>query len=200
MMKASLFGLLGILACHPVGATGNPDAGKSKTLVCSGCHARDGNSNNPLYPILAGQGQAYLSKQLMDFKRGARKESHMTPIVEGVGAADIPDIAAYFAKQVRKPNAVSDKPSEQGKQLFQSGNDARSISACAGCHSADGKGNAALKFPALAGQHADYVSKTLKDFRSKTRNNDQGALMRNIAADLTDQDIAALAAYIAGLP
>lgn len=199
-MQALLLGLLGVLACCPAWAAGNADAGKSKTLICSGCHARDGNSENPIYPILAGQGENYLAKQLTDFKSGARKEEHMTPIVEAVGAADIPDIAAYFTKQPRKPVATAAKPSDLGKQLFQNGNEAKSIGACAGCHGADGKGNAALKFPALAGQHAEYVSKTLKDFRSKTRSNDQGALMRDIAVGLTDQDIAALAAYIAGMP
>jgi len=198
-MKVSIIGLLCLLACGSAMAEGDPLVGKSKTLICSGCHERDGNSKNPIYPILAGQGQGYLSKQLTDFKTGARKEEHMTPIVEAVNIDDIKHIAAYFSNQARTPGTATSPTAESGKQLFHQGNSARSISACAGCHGEDGKGNAALKFPSLAGQHADYVAKTLKEFRSAARNNDQQAVMRNNAANLSDQDIAALAAYIASM-
>jgi len=84
-----------------------------------------------------------------------------------------------------------------GKQLYQEGN--KTVSACAGCHGADGKGNPALKFPSLAGQHADYVVKMLKEFRSAARNNDKQAVMRDSAKGLTDLDIDALAAYITSM-
>ena len=198
-MKTSIFLLLGTLACGSAMADGDPVAGKSKTLVCSGCHARDGNSKNPIYPILAGQGQGYLSKQLTDFKTGARKEEHMTPIVEAIGFEDIKDIAAYFSNQPRNPGAAPAPASDSGKQIFHNGKGSGSVSACAGCHGADGKGNAALNFPALAGQHADYVAKMLKAFRGAARDNDKQAVMRGIAKDLDDQDIEALAAYIAAM-
>ena len=84
-----------------------------------------------------------------------------------------------------------------GKHLYQEGN--KTVSACAGCHGADGKGNSALKFPSLAGQHADYVVKMLKEFRSAARNNDKQAVMRDSAKGLTDLDIDALAAYITSM-
>jgi len=196
-MKVSVIALLCILMSSTAIAEGNPVAGKSKSLLCSGCHHRDGNSKNPNYPILAGQGQDYLIKQLLDYKSGARKEEQMTPMAEAVSAEDVNDIAAYFSTQARTPGAAPPPTSPLGKQLYQEGN--KTVSACAGCHSADGKGNPALKFPALAGQHADYVAKTLKDFRSAARNNDKQAVMRNIAVDLGDKDIEALAAYIASM-
>lgn len=198
-MEASIFGLLCMLACSTAMADGDPVAGKSKSLICSGCHARDGNSKNPTYPILAGQGQGYLIKQLMDYKSGARKEDHMSPIVEAVSIEDIKDIAAYFSIQQRSQGAAPSQASELGKQMFHHGNSAGSVSACAGCHAEDGKGNTALKFPSLAGQHSDYVAKTLKAFRSAARSNDKQAVMRNIAANLGDKDIAALASYIASM-
>jgi len=198
-MKTAIFVLLGLLTCGTAVADGDPAAGKSKTLICSGCHERDGNSKNPIYPILAGQGQGYLSKQLRDFKTGARKEEHMSPIVEAVGFEDIKDIAAYFSNQPRSPGAAPAPASDSGKQLFQNGKSGGSVSACAGCHGADGKGNTALNYPALAGQHAIYGAKMLKEFRSATRGNDQQAVMRGIAKDLDDQDIEALAAYIAAI-
>lgn len=198
-MKTSLYLLLFILACNTVLAEGNPVAGKSKSLICSGCHLRDGNSTNQEYPILAGQGQDYIVKQLADFKSGVRKEDHMSPIIEAVGVADFNDLAAYFSSQPRKQNPEASKTnSPLGKQLFQDGN--KTVSACAGCHGADAKGNPALKFPSLAGQHPDYIAKMLKDFRGAVRSNDKGALMRNIAKELSDTDIQALAAYISAIP
>ena len=67
---------------------------------------------------------------------------------------------------------------------------------CAACHGADGRG-IAPNFPVLAGQYADYLVKSLKQYRSGERNN---ALMAPLAADLSDADIADLAAYYASLP
>lgn len=199
-MKTSIVVLLCLLSCSTAMAEGDPVAGKSKSLLCSGCHLRDGNSTNQEYPILAGQGQAYLIKQLTDFKSGARKDDHMSPIIEAVSIDDFKDITAYFSTQQRKKRTEpAPEASALGKQIFHNGNSSGSVSACAGCHGEDGKGNAALKFPSIAGQHPDYVAKILKDFRSKTRSNDKPALMRNIAADLGDKDIEALAAYITSL-
>ena len=73
------------------------------------------------------------------------------------------------------------------------------VSACAACHAPNGVGNPAANFPALAGQHATYVEKALKEFRAGTRNNDNAQMMQNVAARMTDDEIAAVAQYIQGL-
>lgn len=62
---------------------------------------------------------------------------------------------------------------------------------CAACHGADGNSPIA-QFPILAGQHADYLAKTLSDYKSGTRDN---AIMKGFAANLSKQDIGNLAAY-----
>ena len=67
---------------------------------------------------------------------------------------------------------------------------------CAACHGVDGKG-IAPNFPVIAGQYADYLIHVLKQYRSGERNN---ALMAPMATNLTDADIADLAAYYAQLP
>lgn len=67
---------------------------------------------------------------------------------------------------------------------------------CAACHGADGRG-IAPNFPVLAGQYADYLAKSLRQYRSGERSN---ALMAPLAAGLSDADIADLAAYYAALP
>jgi cytochrome c553 len=55
-------------------------------------------------------------------------------------------------------------------------------------------------FPHLGGQHAQYVTKQLTDFREGNRTNDGDAMtMRTIAGKLSNHDIEALASYIQGL-
>lgn len=198
-MKRSVISFVCILACTTAMAAGNPDTGKSRSLICVGCHGYDGNSTNPIYPALAGQGQDYLIKQLRDFKSGARTDAHMTSMVAAVNMDDIADIAAYFAAQQRKPASTASQDSETGKLIYQNGIAAKDLAACSSCHGADGKGNDAIKFPSLAGQHTDYVAKMLKDFRSGERHNDTQSMMRDIAAALDDREIEALSRYIATL-
>lgn len=65
--------------------------------------------------------------------------------------------------------------------------------ACAVCHGADGN-SAAATFPKIAGQHADYILKQLKDFKSGAR---EGALMVGQVAALSEEDMADLAAFYA---
>lgn len=64
---------------------------------------------------------------------------------------------------------------------------------CAACHAADGNSTTA-EFPRLAGQHADYIAKALRDYKSGAR---KDPVMAGFAAPLTSQDRADLAAYFA---
>jgi cytochrome c553 len=114
---------------------------------------------------------------------------------------DMADLAAYFSSNT--PGIGSAGGDEdvvaRGKQLFQGGDKAKGISACMACHGPSGAGNPGAKFPALSGQHSTYIVKALKDFRTETRANDMNKMMRDIAAKMSDKDIDAVAAYIAGL-
>ena len=51
--------------------------------VCASCHGPDGNSVNPIWPKLAGQGAAYIAKQIHDFKGGKRAD----PLMSGMAMA-----------------------------------------------------------------------------------------------------------------
>lgn len=64
---------------------------------------------------------------------------------------------------------------------------------CAACHGADGNSTTA-EFPRLAGQHADYLVKALRDYKSGAR---KDPIMAGFAAPLTDQDREDLAVYFA---
>ena len=184
--------LAAISSC--VMAGGDPAVGQATAIICIGCHGNDGNSTSELNPKLAGQGENYLAKQLTDFKSGARQEQHMTSMVEAISKEDIPHLAAWFASQKRTYSA-NKTGNPQGRQIFHTGLDSKGVAACNGCHAEDGKGNDAIGFPSLAGQHADYITKQLKDFRRGTRHNDNG-MMHNIAKQLNDDEIKALAEYV----
>lgn len=180
-------------------AGGDAVAGKTKATLCIGCHGADGNSSNPDWPSLAGQGEAYLTKQIIDFKSGDRKDGTMNAMVGNVSEADAADIAAFFASNKAKGGAAAKEAIAAGQKLYRAGDAKRGIAACASCHGPTGAGNPAAKFPALSGQHAKYTAKALKDFASGARSNDPNSMMRDVAGKLNDNDIKAVAEYIAGL-
>lgn len=180
-------------------AAGDKAAGKTKSATCAACHGQDGNSINAEWPSLAGQNADYIMKQLHDFKSGARVNATMSPMAAPLSDQDIEDLAAYFSSQVMKQGSADETKVALGEAIFRGGNSASGVPACAACHSPNGMGNPAAKFPRLAGQHAKYTVIQLNNFRKGDRANDAGNMMRNIAVKMTDAEIAAVAEYIAGL-
>lgn len=190
-----------------VSAQGDPAAGKQKAAACAACHNPDGNSAVAQYPKLAGQHEGYLVKQLANFKAAndpnskdiKRVNAIMNGMAMPLSEQDMQDIAAYYAGQEITRGQADPELVNLGRELYLGGNLATGVSACAGCHGPEGNGNPAANFPALAGQHADYLEAQLKGFRAYERANDPGQMMRNIAAKMTDQEIKAVASYIQGL-
>ena len=90
-----------------VHAGGDPDAGKQKAAPCAACHGADGNSANPAWPKLAGQGEKYLAGQMRLFKNGTRVNALMNLQVENLSEQDIQDIAAYFSSQPASSGVAS---------------------------------------------------------------------------------------------
>jgi cytochrome c553 len=180
-------------------AAGDPTAGKAKSNTCAACHNADGNSANAQYPKLAGQSADYLVKQLQEYKSGARVNAIMVGMVAPLSPQDMEDLAAYFSSQQIARGAADPALAPVGEGIFRGGNLNSGVSACMACHGAAGAGNPAAKFPALAGQHADYIEAQLKAFRAMERANDAGQMMRGIAAKMTDPEIKAVASYIQGL-
>ena len=184
----------------PVATKG--DATKAQAIVnnlCGACHGADGNSTAANYPNLAGQTPEYINKQLHDFKSGARKNAIMAPNVTQLSAADMLNLAAYFAAQTPKPKLAKDATLvAEGKRIYMGGNAASGVPACASCHGPAGEG-IPVQFPRLAGQHAKYVQSQLVGFRSGDRSNDGGKMMQVIARKMTDQEMRAVAEYTSGL-
>lgn len=184
----------------PVATKG--DASKALSIVnnvCGACHGADGNSTAPIYPNLAGQTPEYINKQLIDFKSGARKNATMAPNVTNLSAADMLNLAAYFAAQAPKPKLAKDAALvAEGKRIYMGGNAASGVPACSSCHGPAGAG-IPVQFPRMAGQHAKYVQIQLANFRSGDRSNDGGKMMQVIARKMTDQEMRAVGEYISGL-
>ena len=185
---------------------GDPKQGKEKVGICGGCHGVNGNSEDPLFPRLAGQNAAYIVKQVHDFQMFIRTNNEIMSAMGSTMASDddLWDIAAFFSKQEieGKPLAPVDQVlATKGKAIYLKGKPDKGVYACVNCHGERGRGKSPgdLVFPVVGGQHRDYLIKQLKDFRSKVRNNDSGNMMRNVAKFLTDEDIDAVSNYLSGL-
>jgi len=203
-------------------AQGEASGGKAKAATCTGCHGEDGNSMMPGFPKLAGQHKAYLIKQLQDFKSGSRLSPLMAPLATGLDEKSIEEIAEYYSANKISANPVlvlpaSDEDDEapakteeqkkaelakliaQGSNLYRNGDIATAVSACIACHGPFGEGNRPAAFPALHSQHADYLIKTLTDFKTGARSKSRENMMHMIATKMTDQEIKAVAYYIASM-
>ena len=185
---------------------GDANAGKEKATVCFACHGPAGIAPVAMFPNLAGQHAEYLYWQLREFKREQRPESPMTSQVANLDDAAMRDLAAYFASQPPPtPGARAGDVSDAGMRLYRDGDSAHGTPPCQGCHGADMRGfpwatdDAAYRtYPALAGQHADYVVQRLRDFRDgKHVTSSTDLVMTPVAKTLDDASIAAVAAWIA---
>ena len=200
MYKAFIVVSLSALLANITLAAGNASAGKSKVASCGACHGDDGNSLIPANPKLAGQGEKYLLKQLQDVQRGDREIALMTGQLDNFSEQDLADIAAFYASQTQTKGAADAKWVELGRELYRNGNHERGIPACMGCHGPAGDGNAPAGYPLIAGQHTDYLATQLRYFSVGTRQNDgESKTMRAIAERMNENEIQAVASYVAGL-
>ncbi len=78
-------------------AGGDAAAGKAKSATCAGCHGANGISAVPTYPNLAGQKEAYLTKQMKAFKDGTRTDPTMNAMAKPLSDADMANLSAYYA-------------------------------------------------------------------------------------------------------
>jgi cytochrome c553 len=164
---------------------------------CAQCHAFNGVSDaSGAFPRLAGQSASYLAQQLRDFASGVRTSALMTPIAKALSPEDIAAAAAYYAG-IDAPflplKSADAALVSRGEQLAKIGSAERQIQACDNCHGPEGAGEPPA-IPYLAGQYAHYIAFTLDMWRQGYRKNNPD-FMAVIAKKLSDEDIAAVAAY-----
>ena len=123
----------------------------------------------------------------------------MNAMVAEISEADLKGLAAYYGGQKLKPAVAADRDlASLGQKIWRGGVPASNVPACAGCHGPAGAGMPA-QYPRLAGQFAEYLVVQLKAFKEGARANDPNAMMRGVAARMTEQEIRAVAEYAAGL-
>lgn len=186
---------------------GTVQAGTTKAAVCFSCHGPNGNSQNPVWPRLAGQNAVYIAEQLHLFKAGTRKNPVMQPMAAGLSDQDIDNLAVFFAAQT--PVGLEADPSywKAGQALYLHGDETHGIPACAACHGPLGRGNPAAGYPALQAQQSVYVVSQLQSYANDTRYSGPNAtsaspnsvIMFDIAKNLTAEQIRDVASYVQGL-
>ena len=193
-----------LVSAHAL-AAGDSEAGQAKAATCVACHGIDGNSAVPTFPKLAGLGHKYLLKQMQDIRDGRRPVALMAGQVDNMSDQDLADIAAFYNAQSRTGGMADPEKVALGRKVYLAGIAERQVPACSGCHSPTGNGNGPAGYPALGGQHAEYISAQLKMFRkgyedpSGRTNGGEAKIMRTTAFRMSDMEIEAVASYIAGL-
>lgn len=198
---ATLLGMSLVLVSPALRAQSTPPAAPASLAACLPCHGPDAEAASqapgvPPIPRVGGQHVEYLAKQLREYKTGKRKHDLMVPMVANISNRQLRELAAHFASQAPAPPAVENSQLvERGRALYEQGNAA--VPACVGCHVPNGVGGP--RYPRLAGQRQAYVVHQLTNFKQGVRTNDRARVMRNIAANLSDEEMLAIAAYLAGL-
>jgi len=182
-----------LIAFSPLAHAADIAAGKEKAELCVGCHGDNGISQTENIPSLAGQLDQFIQWQLVFFRAGTRKNEQMQPVVEQLNNDDIRNLGAYFA-QLPPPKAS--KP-DDNPDLSKKGAQAAAGRRCASCHTDSFAGTKAVA--RIAGQREEYLVKALRDYKSGVRAGGAMAAMADVAYPLSEEEIEALAHYLANL-
>lgn len=191
MISTSLFRLMGacflntalvLPAVQAFAAEPDPAAGKRKTVTCNGCHGQSAMKN---VPSLGGQNPAYFVAAMVAYQDGVRTHATMRDVAKSWSMQDLKNFAAWYAEPLAPAAEVP------------AGDTPAAVQRCATCHGADGRESVSPDIPRIAGQKAGYLAQVLREYRGGTRAN---AVMQPQAADLSDDDITALARHFAERP
>lgn len=178
-----------VLAAFP--ATADEYAALRDTIkICAGCHGERGASTDDAFPILAGQELYYLYVQLKDYKSGLRKNEVMAPIVAKLKKNELLALAKYFSEQKWPRIEFKGDP-----ERIKIGERAANAGQCVACHLGSYTGNS--RVPRLAGQHPNYLAKTMLDMKTKARNN--AAAISSLLASFSDDEISHMAEFMGNM-
>jgi cytochrome c553 len=170
--------------------------GRGATLAqnCSMCHGVQG-ATPVTAPVLSGQYADAIYKQLRDYQSGQRPNSIMPPIIARLNDRDLHDLANFYSTQARPgPSETSNVEDDDIRKLVNEGSPMRNIAPCAACHGERDRKGAA---PWLGGQSSAYLAGQLQLFASGARRNDINEQMRNVARNMTPEEIQGVAKYYA---
>lgn len=167
-----------------IASAGERDYG-AKLLVCATCHGARGVPQNPTIPVIWGQQENYLQKQLHDFGSGDRAFEAMAWMAAMLSPSEMASAAAYFAKKswpARSAGSTSASPPAL-------------VAVCQVCHQQNFVGG--LPAPRLAGQSYEYLLEAMRRYAEGERTNSSD--MTNIMQALSPAEREAMARYISGL-
>jgi cytochrome c553 len=184
-------GVLAAAVLTALAAAAVAETPEEKAQLCNACHGENGIPQDETIPVIWGQHTGYAYLQLRDYQRGDRQNETMQAIVAGMKRSDMMAIAEYFSakpwpdlRQPRANDAVAAKAARANVAL-----------GCTACHLGEYQG--AGTQPRLSGQGREYMARTMLDFRTGARANNPG--MSDLMKAASEDDIAALAEYLAGL-
>ncbi len=180
------------LMTMPAHAEGDAEQGEILATACLGCHGIPGYRNAyPSYrvPKLGGLHEEYIVISLNGYKNKVRPHTTMQAQTAELSDQDMQDLATFFSAQgeLATGSAKTDAQIGRGKE--------KAI-VCAACHGETGV-SAMSNWPTLAGQHQDYLSQALTQYKLGTRTD---PVMAGQVVNLSDEDIEDLAAYFAAQP
>ncbi len=188
-----LFGILSVHADHdrlPASANVSEYEPVLDALKqCVACHGEHGSTLQPTFPILSGQHFYYLYVQLKDFKSGLRKNEIMGPIASPLAKSQMKLLAKFFSEQ-----SWPEIPFRPDSATEAQGETATGAGQCVQCHLGGYEGDS--RIPRLAGQHPEYLLKTMSDFKHRIRLN--SAAKSSLFVSYSEDDIKAMSEYLAG--
>jgi cytochrome c553 len=176
------------------------------SYACAKCHGPTGNgvSISPLFPVLAAQQATYIETQLKQLRQRARSDPHarafMWGISRGLSDEQIEGLAQYFSSKPSAPPSPARDASlaAQGKEIYERPLQLESGAVnCQNCHGAHGEGKSKQAIPRLAGQHRGYLDLQIHYYRWELR---KSAIMNQVSAALTENQITAVTEYLGTLP
>jgi cytochrome c553 len=186
------FGALVILAAVLAVPAMAADEIEAKVQICGSCHGQTGQPMDPkTMPIIWGQQQNFLVKQLHDYRAGDRSNPIMAAMAKTLTQEELRPAAAYFASKPWPAAPAATAATAAPAAAPAPG----SMTVCQICHQEKFVGGAPA--PRLAGQSYEYLIKQMNDFANGTRTNNMD--MVTIMTALSPADREAMAHYIAGL-
>jgi cytochrome c553 len=174
-----------IIAAAALAGPAKAQGVEAKLQICASCHGAAGVPTDPkTIPIIWGQTEAFMTKQLHDYRAGDRENPIMKAMAASLTQEELRPAAKYFAgKMWPAGHAPATATAPAG------------LAQCQACHQQDLKGG--LPAPRLVGQSYEYLIKQMTSFANgeRTNNMDMVKVMQELAPDQRE----AMARYIAGL-
>ena len=183
---------LAVMSLSPVVAMAADGAALYQSKTCFACHGVDAKTTiMPAYPKLAGQNKDYVLQQMKDIKSGTRKNGQsaaMMSVMSMVDDTEMDAIAEWLASLSR--DAASSDAAAEGAKLYES-------KTCTACHGKDAQTPLLPNYPKLTGQNHEYALAQMQDIKSGARANGQSAGMKGVMGLVNDDEMKAIAEWLA---